>query len=119
MAVIVTGCITRIADGIAFKRRAAASPTFAQLTPEQQARLEKGVVVRGDTRDMVIVACGKPDRVERTEEGEKWIYEANAAGGESKIDEGPPVYVPGRLVLMRAVSFRDGVVTGVVQRKRS
>ena len=51
---------------------------FNALSPEQQARIQQGLVDVGYTQDMVYIAMGKADRVkERASEGGTetvWIY---------------------------------------------
>lgn len=114
------GCaaITHTADAMAFNHRSAHSLFYAQLAPETQSRLARGEVALGDTPEMVQLARGAPDRIERTERGERWIYEAYLNGGETVMPEfGPPNYRPGRPTLIQAIAFREGKVVGVVQRK--
>jgi hypothetical protein len=117
---LLGGCaaVTRTADAVAFQHRAARSPDYAQLAPETQARLAHGEVRFGDTPEMVRLARGAPDRVERTERGERWIYEAYLRGGESSAsDLGPPNYHAGQPTLIRAIAFRGGAVVGIVERQ--
>ena len=69
----LTGCST-IESRIAQRRE-----VFDLLPPEAQQRLREGVIAVGDTRDMVYIALGAPDRIHTrtTEEGlveEVWAY---------------------------------------------
>ena len=55
-----TGCDP--ASGIA-TRIAEKSAVFTQLTPEQKAKIEQGVVEIGFTADMVYMAMGRPQKI--------------------------------------------------------
>jgi hypothetical protein len=112
------GSVRQRLDRVAFDHRAAQSATFAALTPQQQDRLARGKVAPGDTRDMVWLALGEPDRVERIEHGERWMYEAYLNGGSAVTEATGPAgeFRLGKPTLITAVAFREGVVSGVMQR---
>ena len=117
---LASGCaaVNRKANEIAFNRRAAQSTVYAQLPPEQQERLARGVVAPGDSREMVRLALGEPDRVERTDYGERWIYEAYLHGGTSVTPETGPSghHERGKATLVSAIAFRDGIAGAIIQR---
>jgi len=75
LVLLVTGCES---DGGVSARKKEKSEVYATLRPWQKEFIEKGVIAKEFSPDMVYMALGKPDKVETKEfpEGraEMWTY---------------------------------------------
>lgn len=110
---------------------------YEAMEPEEQLRIRRGEVRAGDSRQVVEMALGKPDRVSRvsTEEGEQevWLYGrtqprlgfsvgvgGGTVGRRSTVGVGTSVGVGtgGRFDYHTAVTFRGNEASQVDRRTK-
>ncbi len=75
LALLVTACAT---DGGVSARKQEKSGVYATCRPWQKEFIDKGVIAKEFSPDMVYIAMGKPDKVETKDfpdgRAEMWIY---------------------------------------------
>ena len=79
---LVGGCA--LAPGAQTKVRIQEKPTvFNTLTPRQQGDILGGAIERGNTKDMVYLALGKPQKIVTSADGikEMWVFVEHYAAG--------------------------------------
>lgn len=79
---VLSGCeslANRIGFTVRTKFHAAA---FAALDSTTQNRLRRGVVRKGDTQEMVLIALGSPDWKVKSPTDEEWTYLSYSAGNQ-------------------------------------
>jgi hypothetical protein len=79
LAVVSAGCESD--DGIARREREKPA-AYASLHVWQKRFIEKGVIAKGFTPDMVYMAMGNPSIVKKGTDGELWTYKYYYAAGD-------------------------------------